>query len=179
MKATRTGSRPGFACEEEPEASGRGRPAPEQKKGARAGYNPRPRPASKPPAEKKTTAGKKARLVNGPVKGTAAPAAPGPSCSPRTLPELKVIFATDPEPVLEAIRIQRRSGPDAVQLALQAYRLSFRTSYDQLLCLPTLSDVRSLWYQEDTARKVMKNFRGRPSWRMKWGWARPSKPGSV
>ncbi len=62
---------------------------------------------------------------------------------------------------MEAIRIQRRSGPDAVQLALQAYRLSFRTSYDQLLCLPTLKDVRSLWYQEDTARKVMKNFRGR------------------
>jgi SNF2 family DNA or RNA helicase len=80
---------------------------------------------------------------------------------PEPLPELKVVFATDPAPVLEAVRSQRRAEPEAVQLALQAYRLSFRTTYDQLLCLPTLKDVRSLWYQEDTARKVMKNFRGR------------------
>jgi len=71
------------------------------------------------------------------------------------------VYAKDPAPVLEALRSRRQSEPEAVQLALQAYRLSFRTSYDQLLCLPTLRDVRSLWYQEDTARKVMKNFRGR------------------
>jgi len=63
--------------------------------------------------------------------------------------------------VLEALQSRRRSQPEMVELALKAYRLSFRTSYDQLLCLPTLQDVRSLRYQEETARKVMKSFRGR------------------
>jgi superfamily II DNA or RNA helicase len=78
-----------------------------------------------------------------------------------SLPELKIVFETDPEPVLETIRSHRKSDQAALDLALRAYKLSFRTSYDQLICLPTLRDVTSLWYQEETARKVMKTFRGR------------------
>jgi len=120
------------------------------------------RAAPQQPAEKKAAARKKARAANGAAAGTAAPVQPQAiHVPPEPLPELKVVFETDPAPVLEAIRSQRRSEPEAGQLALQAYRLSFRTSYDQILCLPSLRDVRSLWYQEDTARKVMKNFRGR------------------
>jgi superfamily II DNA or RNA helicase len=145
------------------EASAGVAPPQSRKKEPASTATPRGRAAPKPvAAAKKTTAGKKAKAVNGLAAGTAAPvkpqAAPAP---PEPLPELKVVFETDPAPVLEAVRSQRRSEPQAVKLALQAYRLSFRTSYDQLLCLPTLRDVRSLWYQEDTARKVMKNFRGR------------------
>jgi superfamily II DNA or RNA helicase len=121
---------------------------------------PRRRPVSAPPARKKPAAEKKAKTPAKP-----APPAPVPlqavPLPPEPLPELSIVYATDPAPVLEAVRSQRHSEPEAVQLTLQAYRLSFRTSYDQLLCLPTLRDVRSLWYQEDTARKVMKNFRGR------------------
>lgn len=74
---------------------------------------------------------------------------------------IKVVFEADPEPLLQAIRSHRKSDPVTLDLALKAYRLSFRTSYDQLLCLATLRDVRSLWYQEETARKVMKTLRGR------------------
>ena len=59
------------------------------------------------------------------------------------------------------MQAHRRSDPGTLELALKAYKLSFRTSYDQLLCLPTLREVQSLWYQEETARKVMKTFRGR------------------
>jgi superfamily II DNA or RNA helicase len=62
---------------------------------------------------------------------------------------------------LEAIEARQRSDPAALELALRAYRFSFRTSYDQLICLPTLRNIQSFWYQEETARKVMKNFRGR------------------
>ncbi len=80
---------------------------------------------------------------------------------PENLPRLKTVFETDAEPVLAAIRSQRKADSASLDLALKAYRLSFRTSYDQLLCLPTLREVRSLWYQEETARKVMKTFRGR------------------
>ncbi len=77
------------------------------------------------------------------------------------LPDLKVAFEVHGEPVLEAIKAQRKTDPTSFDLSLKAYKLSFRTSYDQLICLPTLYNVESLWYQEETARKVMKTFRGR------------------
>lgn len=91
--------------------------------------------------------------------GTAAtPSAPPPQ---ERQPELKIVFLTDETPVRDAVAALHRSDPVAFDLALKAYRLSFRTSYDQLICLPNLRDVQSLWYQEETARKVMKTFRGR------------------
>jgi superfamily II DNA or RNA helicase len=115
--------------------------------------------AAQPSSEKKAAAGKKAKIPPGQEAGTQIPfQAASP---PEPPPELKVVFDLDPAPVLQAVSDRRQSDPAGVQLALKAYRLSFRTSYDQLLCLPTLRDVHSLWYQEDTARKVMKNFRGR------------------
>jgi superfamily II DNA or RNA helicase/tetratricopeptide (TPR) repeat protein len=113
---------------------------------------PRRRATPTPPPRKKPVPERKAKARSDKV----SPASP-----PEPLPELKVVYEIDPSPVVEAVAGQRRSDPEAVQLSLKAYRLSFRTSYDQLLCLPTLQDVRSLWYQEETARKVMKNFRGR------------------
>jgi superfamily II DNA or RNA helicase len=75
--------------------------------------------------------------------------------------ELKVSFELNPAPLLETVEANRRDRPDALELALKAYKLSFRGSYDQLLCLSTLRNVESLWHQEETARKVMKTFRGR------------------
>lgn len=76
-------------------------------------------------------------------------------------PGLKIVFETAFEPVLDAIASHRKHDHKDLELTLKAYRLSFRTSYDQLICLPTLDGVASLWHQEETARKVMKTFRGR------------------
>ena len=76
-------------------------------------------------------------------------------------PGLTVVIETAFEPVLGAIASHRKQDHKDLELTLKAYRLSFRTSYDQLICLPTLNDVASLWHQEETARKVMKTFRGR------------------
>jgi len=78
-----------------------------------------------------------------------------------SLPELKISFELNEKPVLEAVKAGHRASLDNFDLALRAYKLSFRGSYDQLLCLSTLRNVQSLWYQEETARKVMKTFRGR------------------
>ncbi len=75
--------------------------------------------------------------------------------------EPKIVFELNGKSVLEAIQANHPADPHSLDLALQAYKLSFRGSYDQLLCLSTLRDVRSLWYQEETARKVLKTFRGR------------------
>ncbi|MBI4774506.1 MAG: DEAD/DEAH box helicase [Deltaproteobacteria bacterium] len=76
-------------------------------------------------------------------------------------PELQVAFETDGEPVLAAVRNHEIADRAALDLAMRAYKLSFLASYDQILSLASLRNVQSFWYQEETARKVMKAFRGR------------------
>jgi len=78
-----------------------------------------------------------------------------------SLPQLKIAFRLDQNPLLQAIENHSKTDYEKFQLALNGYRLSFRSSYDQLICLPGLRNVQSLWYQEETVRKVMKTFRGR------------------
>lgn len=75
--------------------------------------------------------------------------------------EPEIHYKIDPGAALTAIQQNHQANLSELELTLTGLRLSFRTSYDQLLCLPTLQNVQSLWYQQETARKVMKNFRGR------------------
>ncbi|MEW6350843.1 MAG: SNF2-related protein [Thermodesulfobacteriota bacterium] len=75
--------------------------------------------------------------------------------------EISVHFEITAQPVIEALQCSSPCGLAGLDLAMQAYRHSFRVSYDQLICLATLRNVQSLWYQEETARKVMTGFRGR------------------
>ncbi len=85
---------------------------------------------------------------------------PEPS-SEMPAPEIEMRFSLDSQQLQSVVQQGRVSSEDFFNLALWAYRLSFRSSFDQLLCLALLSDVQSFWYQEETARKVMKDFRGR------------------
>jgi SNF2 family DNA or RNA helicase len=75
--------------------------------------------------------------------------------------EPKIHFTINQTAFLKAMQTIQPSDFETLNLTLEAYQLSFRTSYDQLICLPTLKNMESLWYQEETARKVMKDFRGR------------------
>ena len=77
------------------------------------------------------------------------------------IPDLEIVYEIDEKSVLRVIREHRTSDAAMMDLALSAYKLSFRASYDQLICLPTTNNVQSLWYQEESARKIMKTFRGR------------------
>ena len=49
----------------------------------------------------------------------------------------------------------------SVRLRHELTRLSLLQGFDELLCLPTLRDVNAYWYQIETVRKVLKQFRGR------------------
>jgi hypothetical protein len=101
---------PAPPAREKPEASGRVSTPRNRKKEPAPAATPRRRAAPKPPTEKNTTARKKAKAANGPATGTAAPVQPQATpAPPEPLPELKVVFETDPAPVLEAVRSQRRS----------------------------------------------------------------------
>ena len=85
------------------------------------------------------------------VKGQAA----------HSLPDLEIFYEIDEEPILRVIKEHRTSDAAMMDLALSAYKLSFHSSYDQLICFPTINNVQSLWYQKESARKIMKTFRGR------------------
>lgn len=103
---------------------------------------PQPRQDSKPPQKQDRAA------------------QPKTACE-ENLPQLNIAFRLDQALLAQAIQDQQRTDYHKFQLALSGYRLSFRSSYDQLICLPGLRNVQSLWYQQETARKVMKTFRGR------------------
>ena len=82
-----------------------------------------------------------------------------PTAEPKIEPKIR--FTIDQTAFLKAMQAMQPSDSETLNLILEAYQLSFRTSFDQLICLPTLKNMESLWYQEETARKVMKDFRGR------------------
>jgi len=55
-------------------------------------------------------------------------------------------------------------GDEAFQwfrLRSELARLSLLQGFDELLCLPLLHNVDTYWYQVETVRKVLKQFRGR------------------
>ena len=52
-------------------------------------------------------------------------------------------------------------GPAAFRLRAELVRLSLFEGFDELLCLPALHGVEAHWYQVETVRKVLKQYRGR------------------
>lgn len=63
-------------------------------------------------------------------------------------PKIEMRFSLDSQQLQSVVQQGRVSSEDFFNLALWAYRLSFRSSFDQLLCLALLSDVQSFWYQQ-------------------------------
>jgi SNF2 family DNA or RNA helicase len=78
-----------------------------------------------------------------------------------SLPEPHVHFEINTADFLNVIDAGISSDIQTLNLTLSAYRLGFRSSYDQLICLGALSGVESFWHQQETARKVLRSFRGR------------------
>ena len=77
------------------------------------------------------------------------------------LPDPHVHFDTDTADFLSVIDSGTACDIQTLNLIVSAYRLGFRSSYDQLICLGALSGVESFWHQQETARKVLRSFRGR------------------
>ena len=53
------------------------------------------------------------------------------------------------------------TDPMAFRLRGELVRLSLFEGFDELLCLPALQGVEAHWYQVETVRKVLKQYRGR------------------
>jgi superfamily II DNA or RNA helicase len=53
------------------------------------------------------------------------------------------------------------TDPIPFRLRGELIRLSLFEEFDELLCIPALQDVEPHWYQTETVRKVLKQYRGR------------------
>ncbi len=93
---------------------------------------------------------------------SAAPASPPKPPAPKpSLPSIPVTISIDRASFQQALSAGQTAACDQYEVALTAQRIRFSDSFENLICLPDLQNVQSLWYQEETARKVLKSFRGR------------------
>lgn len=67
----------------------------------------------------------------------------------------------DLDPLEKALLSGATHSHEDYELAIQGYRIQFREAFESLICLNSLRGVQSFWYQEETARKAIKTFRGR------------------
>jgi superfamily II DNA or RNA helicase len=133
--------------------------------------------ASSAPSRPKTQAKTQAHAKEGDRRGPAAeskasapgpageraapPSRPAPSPFDVSVPLIRVTFEPDQAAFAEAFGAAAPAGRPAFDLAVEARRIRLGETFDTLVCLGGLTGVQSLWYQEETARKVLRRFRGR------------------
>ncbi|MBU0986506.1 MAG: DEAD/DEAH box helicase, partial [Proteobacteria bacterium] len=99
---------------------------------------------------------------------TVAPVKPVPQSEPfkktadrALLPKIPISIEVDAASFTQPLSGGHFTSHENYKLALEGYQIRFKESFENLICLASLQGVRSLWYQEETARKVLKRFRGR------------------
>jgi len=94
-----------------------------------------------------------------------APAPAGAATEPAPLPRIEIDIPFTAEfdlvPLLAAAK--RRPDHDGAWYLLRERfaHLGLAQGFDELLCLPHLNGIETFWYQVETVRKVLKQFRGR------------------
>jgi len=115
-------------------------------------------------------AGARAKL--GAPRDTTVPTAAQPATAtapaPATVPPLPLIdvelqFAVefDLAPLIAAVQKPPDHDGGWYDLRERLARLGLAQDFDELLCLPHLKGIETFWYQVETVRKVLKQFRGR------------------
>ena len=91
----------------------------------------------------------------------AAPAAPALPALARLPVDIPLVIDSDLAPLLAAVAGQAESEGGWFGLREQFAWLGLAQGFDELLCLPHLKGIETFWYQTETVRKVLKQFRGR------------------
>jgi len=114
--------------------------------------------SSKPPAPRSS----KAPLAAGKTTLAAAPVAEdAPVGLPRIDIDIPFGIELALDPLMAAIENPPASDLDWYDLRERHARLGLAQGFDELLCLPHLHGIETFWYQVETVRKVLKQFRGR------------------
>lgn len=96
-----------------------------------------------------------------PADKPSAGAVAKPAVHRPSLPAIPVNFVIDQDSFQEGLSARETSTRQQYEVALDALGIRLKDSFENLICLADLKDIRSFWYQEETARKVLKIFRGR------------------
>ncbi len=94
----------------------------------------------------------------------AAPAAPAPAPVPPLPPidvDLPFAVELDLAPLIAAVQKPPDHDGGWYDLRERFACLDLAQGLDELLCLPHLNGIETFWYQVETVRKVLKQFRGR------------------
>ncbi|HMA67188.1 MAG TPA: tetratricopeptide repeat protein, partial [Desulfosalsimonadaceae bacterium] len=78
-----------------------------------------------------------------------------------SIPEIPVTLEIGENGIAGALEKAVPASAKHYELVMDAVQLRFQETFDHLLCLNTLQGIDFLAYQEETARKVLKRFRGR------------------
>ena len=113
-------------------------------------------------AAKKTSAEQKTSTTTADGKSAAvpAPAEPGPPPLPRYEFQIPLSLSL-PDNLAPALAAASESDRAAFQLRDELTQLGLLQGFDELLCLAALHEVDTYWYQIESVRKVLKQFRGR------------------
>jgi tetratricopeptide (TPR) repeat protein len=104
---------------------------------------------------------RKKAVKNKPREASPRSAQPRPPAPKPPLPEIPVTVVIDRDSFKTHLSAGMASSHARYDVALEAQRIRFRDSFENLICLSQPQNVQSFWYQEETARKVLKSFRGR------------------
>jgi len=77
------------------------------------------------------------------------------------LPEIPIYIQVDPVAFKESLVDGHLTSLENYQLTLEGHRIRFKETFESLICFNSLKNVRSFWFQEETARKILKTFHGR------------------
>jgi superfamily II DNA or RNA helicase len=95
----------------------------------------------------------------------APPAEPAPEFPPLPRFDVRIPLVVEMPDSLDAQLAVRTmaddAGREAFRLRAELAQLGLLQGFDELLCLPMLHGVETFWYQLETVRKVLKQFRGR------------------
>jgi superfamily II DNA or RNA helicase len=124
------------------------------------------KPAVKPPPAKTDSAPSRS---NGPMPTRhAAPPAPIQLAAAPAIPALEqahvdipLVVESNLGPMLAAAMAHAENEGGWFALRERLARLGLAEGFDELLCVPHLRGIETLWHQTETVRKVLKQFRGR------------------
>lgn len=114
-------------------------------------------PAARLPARRLPLSGSNGPPVVTPVATTP----PSVADLPRLEARFDMTFELTNTDAIEIAAVAANLDPAPFHLRGELVRLSLFEGFDELLCLPALQGVEAHWYQVETVRKVLKQYRGR------------------
>ena len=113
-------------------------------------------PTARPPAHRAPRPSRDARN-----DGAIGPSLPAVADLARLEARLEIAFELVNPDAIDIVGLNADPDPTAFLLRGELARLSLFEGFDELLCLPALQGVEAHWYQVETVRKVLKQYRGR------------------